>query len=230
MSEKRASRRNFISAGFAAIPVAASLALPSFGETGGKAAEPDVSPAEDLMREHGALSRILLIYDEARHRLDQGKDVDALVITQSAGFIRDFIESYHEKLEEKFLFPRFEKAKKLVDLVTVLRDQHSAGRILTAKIIEGAPAMKSRAPEMSQWLGAFTRMYRPHEAREDTILFPAFRELVSEHEYAELGEQFEDEEHKLFGKDGFERNIDKIAALEKQMGIYDLAQFTSQLK
>ncbi|AHF17361.1 hypothetical protein NIASO_06125 [Niabella soli DSM 19437] len=30
-------------------------------------------------------------------------------------------------------------------------------------------------------------MYRPHEAREDTVLFPAFRKIVSRHEYDSLG-------------------------------------------
>src|SRR5207302_4790012 len=41
---------------------------------------------------------------------------------------------YHEKLEEDYLFPRFEKAHKLVDLTTVLRAQHQAGRRLTDRI------------------------------------------------------------------------------------------------
>jgi hypothetical protein len=30
------------------------------------AAAPEVSPLEDLMREHGLLSRMLLVYDETR--------------------------------------------------------------------------------------------------------------------------------------------------------------------
>jgi hypothetical protein len=34
-------------------------------------------------------------------------------------------------------------------------------------------------------------MYRPHEAREDTVLFPALREIVSEQEFGALGEDFE---------------------------------------
>jgi hemerythrin-like domain-containing protein len=37
----------------------------------------------------------------------------------------------------------------------------------------------------------FIRMYNPHEAREDTVLFPAFRKLVSSHEFDALGEDFE---------------------------------------
>jgi hypothetical protein len=69
-------------------------------------------------------------------------------------------------------------------------------------------------------------MYRPHEAREDTVLFPAFRGIVSAHEYASLGEDFEKKEHQLFGKEGFEGIVEKVATIEKELGIYDLAKFT----
>ena len=31
------------------------------------------------------------------------------------------------------------------------------------------------------------KLRRPHEAREDTVLFPAFRSVVSAHEYRALG-------------------------------------------
>ena len=69
-------------------------------------------------------------------------------------------------------------------------------------------------------------MYRPHESREDTILFPAFHESMSEKEYDQLGEKFEGREHQLFGKAGFEGVIKQIEELEKMFGIYDLVQFT----
>jgi hypothetical protein len=73
---------------------------------------------------------------------------------------------------------------------------------------------------------AVIRMYNPHEAREDTVLFPAFRQIVSEHEYDPLGEDFEKKEHELFGEEGFRGMVDKVAGLEKKLGIYELAQFT----
>jgi hypothetical protein len=72
-------------------------------------------------------------------------------------------------------------------------------------------------------------MYEPHEAREDTVLFPAFHELVSKHEYDALGEDFEKKENQLFGGEGFEKNADAVAALEKKLGIYDLAQFAPKV-
>src|SRR5438045_4580877 len=82
--------------------------------------EEEVSPAEDLMREHGVLKRILLVYGEAIGRIDQKAELSTDPIMDAAKMVRAFVEDYHEKLEEDFLFPRFRKANKLVDLVEVL--------------------------------------------------------------------------------------------------------------
>lgn len=187
----------------------------------------DVSPAEDLMREHGVLKRVLLIYRHIADRIESKQDFPPDAVTGSAKLIRDFVENYHEKLEEDYLFPRFRKAGKLVDLVETLNTQHQRGRALTDRTLQLAsskdPAQRARLREA---LLKFVHMYEPHEAREDTVLFPAFHKLVSKHEYDALGEEFEKKENQLFHGDGFEKNVDAVAKLEKELGIYDLSKFT----
>lgn len=191
----------------------------------------EISPAEDLMREHGLLNRILLIYDDHLRMISTKRPFDGSILASAADIVRHFVEEYHEKLEEDFLFPRFRKAKKLVGLVDTLQTQHKAGRELTAKIRElaGTATFKyvsTDTEKLSDALHAFLRMYRPHEAREDTVLFPAFRTIVSKHEYDSLGEDFEKKEDELFGDEGFFKVVDQVAQLEKRLGIYELAQFT----
>jgi hemerythrin-like domain-containing protein len=191
----------------------------------------EVAPAEDLMREHGVLNRVLLVYEECLRRLSaKGSDFSPRLFADAARIIRSFIEDYHEKLEEDHLFPRFEKAGRQVELVKTLREQHRAGRRLTDEMIHLATDAGLRNPADRERLRSdvtrFIRMYRPHEAREDTVLFPAFRGIVSAHEYASLGEDFEKKEHELFGKEGFEGIVEKVAGIEKELGIYDLAKFT----
>lgn len=192
--------------------------------------EIEVSPVEDLMREHGGLNRILLIYEECQRRLQGKQDFNPKFLEKSAEIIRNFIEGYHEKLEEEHIFPRLEKAGKLVDLVKTLREQHKAGREVTATILKysTASALKNESDrkKLSEALHKFTRMYRPHEAREDTILFPEFKTVITPKEYDVLGDKFEDREHELFGKEGFEGIVVQIADIEKGLGIYDLGQFT----
>jgi hemerythrin-like domain-containing protein len=75
-------------------------------------------------------------------------------------------------------------------------------------------------------LRAFIRMYAPHEVREDTVLFPALHQIVSRQEYEALGKQFDEIEHKTFGGDGFDIYLEKVTGIEKDLGIYDLGQFT----
>jgi hemerythrin-like domain-containing protein len=190
----------------------------------------EVSAAEDLMREHGVLNRILLIYEEGMRRLRGKEEVPPEVFHKPATLVRKFVEDYHEKLEEKFIFPEFEKARKLLDLVKVLRQQHEAGRKVTDVILRNAAPDRFRKADARKELvrscRAFIRMYRPHEAREDTVLFPALHRIVPAREIEELGEKFEKEEDRLFGEGGFNKTVDQVAAIEKQLGIYDLSRFT----
>ncbi|HYB20355.1 MAG TPA: hemerythrin domain-containing protein [Thermodesulfobacteriota bacterium] len=201
--------------------------------SGKKKEEAEVSPPEDLMREHGILSRILLVYGEILKRFIDDQAVPPDVLGSSAGLIRRFIEDYHEKLEEEYLFPRFEKAGKLVDLVKALREQHAVGRRLTDWIQEGAGSAslknRSKGGGLGRNIFLFIAMYRPHKAREDTVLFPAIHSLFSPDEFDKLGDQFEEREQALLGENGFARIVSEVAELEKKLDIYELSRFTPKL-
>ncbi len=192
--------------------------------------EEGVSPNEDLMREHGILNRLLLVYQEIVRRIDNHETFPIQTLTESAKLVRNFIENYHEKLEEEYVFSQFEKAGQLVDLVRTLKEQHNAGRNLTDYILthSSEKELKDDIQSMllADYLRLYVRMFRPHEAREDTVLFPAFRKLMPAEEYMKLGDLFEEREHHLFGKDGFENIVDHVANIEKQLNIYHLSEFT----
>jgi len=193
-------------------------------------AEEEISAPEDLMREHGVLNRILLVYEEGLRRLRAKEDVPPDVFHKPAALVRSFVEDYHERNEERFIFPKFEERKSLLDLVTVLRQQHDAGRRLTDVVLHHADKDRFRTEasrrEVVRACEAFIRMYRPHEAREDTVLFPALYKVIGGKAVRALGDQFEEAEHRLFGNEGFEKTVDEVAAIEKQLGIYALATFT----
>jgi hemerythrin-like domain-containing protein len=192
----------------------------------------EIGATEDLMREHGVLNRALLVYEEGLRRVRAKEVVPPEVFRSTATLVRKFVEDYHERLEEKFIFPAFEKAQKLTDLVKVLKKQHDAGRKLTDAILREAADDRFKKDEgrkaVAAACAAFIRMYRPHEAREDTVLFPALRSVLPAKDIKDLGEQFEKEEDKLFGEGGFEKVVDQVAGFEKQLGIHDLDQFTAK--
>lgn len=217
------SRRSFVT--FAAV---SALAAPAV--LGCHPAGEEVSTNEDLMREHGILKRVLLAYDAIIHRIQMGQDFSPQTVIDGATILRKFIEDYHEKLEEDYLFPRFRKAGRLTDLVDTLYVQHQAGRRITDRVLATAGSLKTSEDKsrLASDLTAFNRMYAPHEAREDTVLFPELHKILSHHEYDSLGEQFEKIERRTFGGDGFDIYVEKITSLEKELNIYDLAKFTPQ--
>jgi len=192
-----------------------------------------ISATEDLMREHGVLRRIMLLYDEMGRRLKQGEDFSSQVLAEATDITHRFIQEYHEKNEETQLFNRLSSAGKLAELVAILYQQHLAGRKVIVEINAANtednlknPAERARIADL---LAAFNRLYRPHAAWEDTVLFPAFREVISGKDFAAVGETFEKDEVKLFGQDGYAKVVGQVADLEKKLGIYNLQQFTPKI-
>jgi hemerythrin-like domain-containing protein len=187
-------------------------------------------PGEDLMREHGLLIRILLIYRHLAAQFQASGRLPAAPLHDAALIIHDYIEAFHEALEEGYVFPRLRQAGQLDGTVSTLLLQHARGRQLTQLILADTAAGRvahGRAGErLAGAAAAFTRMYEPHEAREDTVVYPAFRRLLSEAEIAELGQLFADLEHEQFGNGGFTAMLTRVAGIEQSLGIYDLTQFT----
>jgi hemerythrin-like domain-containing protein len=213
------------------VAAAGGLVLPANAEGAkpGARAIDEITPPEDLMREHGVLDRVLLIYEAGLRKFGANEDFDTFVLLDSAQVVKDFIEDYHERAEEKELFPRFRRANQLTDLVDLLFRQHEAGRMLPSIILQTAPGSRKDGDDRHKLTGAveaFIRMYRPHAAREDTDLFPKLRSLVSANEFDAIAEQFEHDERARFGEDGFGKMVDRVARLERMVGVNDLSQFT----
>ena len=185
---------------------------------------------EDLMREHGILNRVLLIYEEVIKRIDTHPIFPFKALNDALDIIKSFIEDYHEKFEENYVFPIFKKQKKELHLINTLKKQHDKGRKITnklQKLLSETSLDNKTKKHIKKLLKKFIRMYRPHEAREDTILFPQVRSLISPEEFKKLSEKSEESEENIFGKQGFEKIIKKIELIEKDLGIYELSDFTS---
>jgi hypothetical protein len=58
------------------------------------------------------------------------------------------------------------------------------------------------------------------------VLFPALRTILRPKEVEKLGERMEEDEKKVLGDEGLEKSVDQVATIEKQLGIYELPQFT----
>lgn len=192
----------------------------------------EVTVIEDLMREHGLLRRILLIYEHCASCLEHKKTFDHHILKQAGTLIQTFIENYHEKLEEEYIFPKVRTLSTFNDTIDTLIEQHNAGRKLTRHILSllNAPHSIHTNRKIAHALQDFIHMYRAHAAREDTIIFPAIHMILSAQDYHELGELFEKIETEKFGDHGFEHILRTVEHLEQSLGIYELKQYTPQLQ
>ena len=226
--DDKLDRRKVLAAGMGLL-----AAAPPIKELAGKPIvkplDPDagVTAPEALMKEHGLLNRCLLIYEEGIRRVQAKEEVASEVFLRTAELVRVFIEDYHEKNEENLIFPEFVKFEKLVDLVETLKAQHAAGRKMTAEVYQLSQPTPFRVEANREQIVAacqsFIRMYRPHMAREETVLFPALRTILSAKRVEVLGERIK-EEQAVLGGDSFEHSLEKLAKIEAQLGIEDLKQ------
>ena len=220
-------RRLLVSAGIG-IAASALAVEPSCAKE-----EKEVGAVEDLMREHGVLRRALIIYTELAERLRTGTGAfDPAALNRAAKLFQTFGEDYHErKLEEAHIFPVVKKAGgPAAALPDVLLSQHNRGREITNYILQvtnTAQASSIDAKALSGALSTFVRMYRAHAAREDTVVFPAWKQALTARQLDELGDQFEDIEKQQFGGDGFDQAVMQIGEIEAELGLANLSQYTA---
>jgi hypothetical protein len=121
--------------------------------------------------------------------------------------------------EDGFVFPRLRQAGQLIATVDTLLLQHTRGRQLTDAILTGtttqATSNTATREELAGYLAAFARMYEPHEAREDTVVFPAFRSLLSPEELTNLAATFAEIQGSMFGANAFGDILDQVVLRPK---------------
>jgi hemerythrin-like domain-containing protein len=214
------------------VPLVAEALQTELASAKGNEKEPEVTATEDLMREHGVIRRALLVYFESVPKLRQSpSSLDPAALHQTAELFRTFGEDYHERmLEEQHIFPVVRKqGGELQKYADILIAQHNRGREITDYVLavtNGPKISAAHAEPLAKVFDSFVLMYANHAAREDTIVFPAWKKNFSNKQLDEISDQFEDIEHKMFGKDGFEDAEKKIADVEIALGFSDLAQFT----
>jgi hemerythrin-like domain-containing protein len=206
-----------------------TCAFHSVGHAAAK--EKEVTANEDLMRDHGVLRRALLVFRATAVRLRaEPVTVPASALIKTAKLFRQFGGDYHERVEEKLIFPTVRKLKNpAAAYPDVLQQQHDRGRELTdyvVRVASGGSIAGGNAMPLAQALEAFDLMYEHHTAREDTIVFTAWKDALSEKAYKELSEQFESIEEQVLGRDGFEDAVQQISQIEAELGLSDILQFT----
>jgi hemerythrin-like domain-containing protein len=195
-------------------------------------AEKEVTATEHLMREHGILRRALIVYGTVASKLRaKPADVSPDSLQKTAKLFRTFGEDYHQRtLEEAILFPRVkQKGGEPGELADILVVQHNRGREITDYLLAVSKTAKfgANATVLADVLDGFAHMYATHTAYEDTILFPAWKDALTNSEYDDMSSKFDDLEDKQLGDDGFQDAEDEISKVEAGLDLDNISKVTA---
>lgn len=188
---------------------------------------------EFLVQQHGILRRAISVLEEMKGGMDARMDLDPEIIRQTVEIVRIVMVEFHQKLEEKHIFPVFESANKMNGMISVLREQHEAGTQMAAILGQLASGFSARDLEqrrtMQNAIHHFNRMYRAHADREDTLVFPLIHRIIPADQLGKLNDAFRSDERRIMGQNGFDDAVGKVGGLENALGIGDLAGFTPKI-
>jgi hemerythrin-like domain-containing protein len=191
----------------------------------------ELTPMEDLVRQHALAGRVLMVYQMVLGRTSGvGMSPPPQAIGTAAGMVRSFVEDYHVRLEEEHLFPLMQKTGRMKELINVLREQHAAGRRLTDVILQTTSGGTPRMEVLSRNIMAYLNMIGPHTAYEETVLYPQIRTALPDREYEQLQRTLAEAGRKKLGPEGFNGLLQKVTDLEKSVGVTSLAQFTPKVR
>lgn len=201
----------------------------------GEALEEKVAtPIENLMKEHGIIMRILAIYDRVVSDEASGKALNVSAINRTTIICRDYIGKHHDACEERYIFPRFREANYIVEIINELHNQHVAALLITKQMSllssAGGSLDKNSTRKLTDYCTAISRMYRPHMAWEQTIVFPTFYDIVSMEYVRDIQKEMEAEEQQILGDTGFRGLVGRLSEIEKEVGTYDLRNYTPKLE
>ncbi len=224
-------RRRFLKMAGAAGLSGVGMAVGGTARGGGS--EEDWRPiSEQLMLEHGIVHRMLLVFDEIADRLESGDELPSAV-NASANIVDEFIESYHEELEEKLIFPALEQAGEHSGMVDELRRQHEVGRELARQgyylLGQGQLTDAGRRGKLVSTFRDYARMYRAHAAWEDTVAFADLRNVMDKENFREVSRKLKGIRADKLGEDGVENSLGRLQRVERALGIANLSSYVGRI-
>ena len=225
---------------------ARDFSSPSLAASAAAAEDKDEKPKKETRRPRGG-RRLAGRGPDARARRAQARDARLRRGLRRLDAKQDFppepIAEPHDhpqlrrglsrELEENFLFPA-SKGEQLVDLVDVLRASAPGGPARHRHhdpIREGAT--RCRTPTTAG-AGRLDAAVHPHVQRRTRpgrtrSCFPRSAGSSPATSTTRSARSSRRRSTSCFGEDGFEKMVDRVAGIEKTLGIYELAQFTPKV-
>jgi len=165
-----------------------------------------MDPIDRLMAEHRVIEKAIAILEkivgeyESRGEIDTG-DVESLI-----DFIRTFADKCHHGKEEGVLFPKMIERgiPKEGGPIGVMLDEHEQGRDAVRRMSKGISMIKGgESGGRDLFIKAawdYITLLRGHIDKEDNILFPMAREVMTPSDIDEMVNEFDRVEREDIGE------------------------------
>ena len=149
-----------------------------------------------LEQEHQTIQKVVAKMAIIADRLEAGGSENDGVLRDISTFLRQFSEECHHAKEEKYLFPLLEARGVPASgcPIAVLHHEHEKGHALLAQLNDAIQVFVTSGAgrdTLVTTLRALVRLYVDHIWKENYLLLPMADKVLSEHDHAELCEQFD---------------------------------------
>lgn len=186
-----------------------------------------ISVPEELSREHAMTDRILMAIENVLVTGQGNPDMDLTPINRAARLINESLIEHHAEFEEKYLYPKLEG--RMSRFIDVLKTQHNQIKQANTLIMDlsGKDRLDNdmERDEMLLLCKGMKDLITAHAAWEETVLFPAVYEYLSDRDIRQLNDQMRMMEKEEEKKGGIERQFKELLDIESMAGTDDLSSF-----
>ena len=181
-----------------------------------------LEPIEELMDEHRVIERVLGIIEIAADLLDDDETVDPELFVDIVDFLSTFADKCHHSKEEKHLFAKMQEcgASGEVGPIAVMLREHQDGRAHVRKMAELSQKKMTKANKaaMAKASRAYVELLSQHIRKEDNVLYPMAKQILSGEDMKDLEKSFSEVEEKIMGPGVHEKFHRKIEEWDKKYG------------
>ena len=157
-----------------------------------------------LEQEHRTIEKIVRVTGVLVDELAENRDIDDDILRDLCQFLRVYGHQCHHGKEESYLFPMLERHGVPEEgcPLGALRHEHERSRVLTQELVrasaEYAANRHDGSSALSEVLRNIAQFYPAHIWKEEYLLFPMARKVLSEEDDQRLLKEFKSVESDIY--------------------------------
>ncbi len=159
---------------------------------------------DSLEHEHRTIEKILRVTGVLVDELTENRDIDDDILRDLCQFLRVYGHQCHHGKEESYLFPMLERHGVPEEgcPLGALRHEHERSRVLTQELVQASAEYAANRHEgasaLSEVLRNIAQFYPAHIWKEEYLLFPMARKVLSEEDDQRLLKEFKSVESDIY--------------------------------